>query len=64
MAIWIVTQHNSRTDQFRTSARLRWTYSPGSDVYLLYDEVRLYPDTLFEYRDRRLILKATFLLTR
>lgn len=59
-----VTQYNSLTDQFGTSARFRWTYSPGSDLYLVYDEVRRDPNTLIEYRDRRLILKATFLLTR
>jgi hypothetical protein len=64
MAIRSVTQYNSLTDQFGTSARFRWTYSPGSDVYVVYDEVRRDPNTLFEYRDRRLILKATFLLTR
>ena len=63
MAVRTVTQYNSLSDQFGTSARFRWTYSPGSDVYVVYDEVRRDPDTLFEYRDRRLILKATFLLT-
>lgn len=64
MTIRSVTQYNSLTDQFGTSARFRWTYSPGSDIYIVYDEVRRDPDTRFEYRDRRLIVKATFLLTR
>lgn len=64
MAIRSVTQYNSLTEQFGTSARFRWTYSPGSDLYVVYDEVRRDPNTLLEYRDRRLILKATFLLTR
>jgi hypothetical protein len=64
MALRTVTQYNSLTEQFGTSARLRWTYSPGSDLYVVYDEVRRDPNTLLEYRDRRLILKATFLLTR
>ena len=58
-----VTQYNSQTDQFGTSARFRYTYRPGSDIYLVYDEVRRDPDTLLEFRDRRLILKATYLLS-
>jgi hypothetical protein len=64
MALRTITQYNSLTEQVGTSARLRWTYSPGSDLYVVYDEVRRDPNTLLEYRDRRLILKATFLLTR
>jgi len=64
MTVRSVTQYNSLADQFGTSARFRWTYRPGSDLYVVYDEIRRDPDTLFEYRDRRLILKATYLLTR
>ncbi len=64
MALRSVTQYNSFSDQFGTSARFRFTYRPGSDIYLVYDEIRRDPNTLFEYRDRRLILKATYLLTR
>ena len=64
MTLRSVTQYNSLTDQFGTSARFRWTYRPGSDVYLVYDELRRDPRTMLEFRDRRLILKASFLLTR
>ncbi len=64
MTLRSVTQYNSLSDQFGTSARFRWTYRPGSDLYVVYDEVRRDPETLFEYRDRRVILKATYLLTR
>ena len=66
MAIRSVTQYNSLSEQFSTSARFRWTYRPGSDVYVVYDELRRDPQnpgSLFMYRDRSLILKATFLLT-
>lgn len=63
MTLRSVTQYNSFTDQFGTSARFRWTYRPGSDVYVVYDEVRRDPQTLFEFRDRRLILKATYLFS-
>lgn len=67
MSLRSVTQYNSQSEQFGTSARFRWTYSPGSDLYITYDEVRRDPTDptgLMEYRDRRLIVKATYLLTR
>jgi uncharacterized protein DUF5916 len=64
MAIRSVTQYNSFTDQFSTSARFRWTYKPGSDIYLVYNELQRDQNTMFAYRDRSLIVKATFLVTR
>ena len=70
MTLRTVTQYNSAREQWGTSARFRYTYKPGSDVYLVYDEVRRDPRdpvglaALTEYRDRRLILKVTHLLTR
>jgi hypothetical protein len=62
-----VTQYNSQTEQFGASARFRWTYMPGSDLYVTYDEVHRDPTDptgLTEYRDRRLIVKGTYLLSR
>ncbi|MFP3947873.1 MAG: DUF5916 domain-containing protein [Longimicrobiales bacterium] len=59
-------QYNSSTEQWTTSGRFRWTYQPGSDLYIVYDEVRTDPTILNEfqdYRDHRLIVKATYLLT-
>ena len=70
MSLRTITQYNSLTDQWSTSARFRYTYRPGSDVYLVYDELRRDLDfptglgVLREYRDRRLILKVSHLLTR
>ena len=71
MSIRSVTQYNSQRDQFGTSARFRWTYRPGSDIYIVYDELQRDPaapmnDPLADlyYRDRSLIIKATFLMTR
>ena len=66
MAIRSITQYNSFVEQFSSSARFRWTYRPGSDVFIAYDELRRDPTdplSAFTFRDRRLILKATFLLT-
>ena len=62
-----ISQYNSSTEQWGSSARLRYTYRPGSDVYLVYDEVRRDPTDptgLLELRDQRLMLKVTHLLSR
>jgi hypothetical protein len=64
MTLRTLTQYNSLSEQWGTSARFRWTYSPGSDLYLVYDEVRRDPTGLAEYRDRRFILKLTYLLSQ
>ncbi len=70
MTLRTITQYNSSTDQWSTTARFRYTYRPGSDIYLVYDELRRDLDdptglgVLNEYRDRRLIVKFTHLLTR
>ncbi|HET9947863.1 MAG TPA: DUF5916 domain-containing protein, partial [Longimicrobiales bacterium] len=63
-----LTQYNSLTDQVSTSARLRYQFRPGSDLYLVYDEVRrdipLTVDPFVnEYRDRQLLLKMTYLFS-
>ena len=66
MAIRSITQYNSFVEQFSSSARFRWTYRPGSDVFIAYDELRRDPTdplSTFTFRDRRLIVKATFLVT-
>ena len=63
-----LTQYNSSSDQVSTSARLRWIFQPGSDLYVVYDEVRrdvpisLAPFTE-EFRDRQLLVKLTYLFS-
>lgn len=59
-----VAQYNSATEQFGASARFRWTYRAGSDVYLAYDQLRRESGAPGEYRRRQLIAKATFLVSR
>jgi len=69
MSLRSLTQYNSLTEQLSTSARLRYMFRPGSDIYLVYDEVRRdspwAPDPLLtnEYRDRQLLLKMTYLFS-
>ena len=59
-----LTQYNSLTDQWSTAARFRYTYMPGSDLYIVYDDVRRDGRGFTEIRDRQLILKATYLISR
>lgn len=64
-----LTQHNSLTDQWSTSARLRWIFRPGSDLYVVYDEIRrdvpnaADPLLVYKNRDRQLIVKMTYLFS-
>ena len=63
MTLRAISQYNSSTEQFGTSARFRYTYRPGSDIYVVYDELRRDPTGLPLYKERRLILKFTHLLS-
>ena len=59
-----IAQYNSLTGQFGASARLRYTYAAGSDVYVAYDEVRR-DDVPADLRmERRLVVKATYMVSR
>ena len=61
-----LTQYNSSSERWSTSARFRYIYRPGSDLYVVYDEVRRDINGLpvtEEFRDRRLIIKATYLVS-
>ena len=63
-----LTQYNSLSDQLSTSARLRWIFRPGSDIYVVYDEVRRDTELLVdpfvdEFRDRQLLIKMTYLFS-
>ena len=64
MTIRTVTQYNSLSEQWSTSARFNYIYRPGSDIYLVFDEVRRDPSGLSEVRDRQVLLKFTYLLSR
>lgn len=63
-----LTQYNSQTDQWSESARLRYIFRPGSDIYVVYDEVRRdipiqnVPFT-DPFRDRQLLVKMTYLFS-
>ena len=74
MTVRSLSQYNSLTREFSNSIRFNWIYSPGSDIYVAYDEMRL--DDLFylnphvrrspwgDVRNRQIAIKMTYLLSR
>ena len=72
MTLRTLSQYNSTTREISTSVRFNWIYSPGSDIYVAYDELRL--DTVPQFagvrrsspwlRDRQLAIKLTYMLSR
>ena len=54
-------QYNSASDTLSTNMRLRWEYSPGSELFVVYTEDRdtmtLRPDRFTELRNRGFVVK-------
>ena len=54
-------QYNSATDSFGSNLRLRWEYSPGSELFVVYTDDRdvggLRPDRGWDLRNRGLVVK-------
>ena len=55
-------QYNSSTDTVSTNLRLRWEYSPGSELFVVYTEDQntdpLRPDRFSQLRNRGLVVKV------
>ncbi len=69
MSVRTLTQYNSLSEQWSNSVRFRYTYQPGSDLYIVYDEVRrdqpsrIDPFLDERFRDHQLLIKATYLIS-
>ena len=63
MFVSALLQYNSSNDSLSTNLRLRWEYSPGSELFVVYNENRdtdpLRPDRFSELRNRAFIVKIT-----
>jgi len=59
-----LTQYNWLTDQWSTSMRFHYIFRPGSDFYVVYNDLQRDYGGLYESGDRRLILKVSYLLAR
>jgi hypothetical protein len=64
MTLRTLTQYNSSTDQWSTSARFNFIYRPGSDIFISYDDVRRDMPGLYDFSEKQLIVKVTYLLSR
>ena len=61
-----LTQYNSLTREVTNSVRFNFIYRPGSDLYIVYNDLQetgLPPDT-FAPRDRQFVVKLNYLLAR
>ena len=57
-------QYNSDIRELNSSIRFHYIYRPGSDFYLVYNDLRLDTSGVEEVRDRQLVFKVNFLLSR
>ncbi|RPI53324.1 MAG: hypothetical protein EHM55_14150 [Acidobacteria bacterium] len=64
MTIRTLSQYNSLTRQLSTSVRYNFIYRPGSDLYVAYDELQASEFGLAEVRNRQLVVKMTYLMSR
>ncbi len=61
-----LTQYNSLTREVTNSVRFNFIYRPGSDIYIVYNDLQQtgVPHGLFTPSDRQLVVKMNYLLTR
>ena len=66
MTIRSLTQYNSSTHEVSNNIRYNFIHRPGSDLYIVYNELRQtgLPSDLFAQKDRQLVLKVNYLLQR
>ncbi len=64
MTVRSLSQYNSLTRQLSTSVRYNFVYKPGSDVFVVYDELQGNTLGLPELRNRQIVVKMTYLLSR
>ena len=66
MTIRSLTQYNSGTHEISNNIRFNFIYRPGSDLYVVYNELAEtgLPADIFGRKDRQLVVKVTYLLQR
>ena len=62
MFVSALVQYNSSSDSLSTNLRLRWEYTPGSELFIVYNEDRdtdvLMPDRVSAIRNRAFVVKV------
>jgi hypothetical protein len=64
MTVRSLSQYNSLTRLLTTSVRYNFIYKPGSDIYVVYDELQANPTGRPDVRNRQFVVKTTYLLSR
>jgi hypothetical protein len=64
MTLRTLSQYNSLTRHLSTSVRFNFIYSPGSDLYVAYDELQGNELGRPEMRNRQVAVKMTYLMSR
>jgi hypothetical protein len=66
MTIRSLTQYNSSTHDFSNNVRFNLIHRPGSDLYLVYNDLSQtgLPADLFGRKDRQLVVKVNYLIQR
>lgn len=66
MTIRSLTQYNSATHEVSNNIRYNFIHRPGSDLYVVYNELRQtgLPADIFAQKDRQLVLKVNYLVQR
>ena len=61
-----LTQYNSSTHEATNSIRFNFIYRPGSDLYIVYNDLHEtgLPTDVFAPSDKQLVVKLSFLLQR
>jgi hypothetical protein len=64
MTLRSLSQYNSLTRQVSNSVRYNFVYRPGSDLYIVYDDLQGTVPGVPEIRNRQILVKMTYLLSR
>jgi hypothetical protein len=64
MTLRSLSQYNSLTQQLSNSVRYNFVFRPGSDIYIVYDDLQGTLPGLPEVRNRQILVKMTYLLSR
>jgi hypothetical protein len=66
MTLRSLTQYNSATHEVSNNIRYNFIHRPGSDLYIVYNELRQtgMPSDIFAQKDRQLAIKLNYLLQR
>jgi hypothetical protein len=66
MTIRSLTQYNSATHEISNNIRFNFIYRPGSDLYVVYNELAQtgLPADIFGQKDRQLVVKLNYLIQR